>query len=237
LRHAERFEGGSIAQQGQVALVRIQSVNARMRSDDCQIALVGEPQDMAGRRIEIEVGQTVVHEIDALAAQPDATLVEFQLRGVRDGHSNAVRLEKPLSELKFRVQKLPARLDVDDCDGSQRRSPSRERPLALEHRNDLRLELSRARLCCEIVIDGRTTGYLCIVRRDVEEGAAGIGVDLDQPGPCRSDVEIEPHERACGAGLRLREVACATQYGFLVPRQARRRFDRVDDPPHLGHMA
>jgi hypothetical protein len=89
---------------------------------------------------------------------------------------------------------LPGRLVVDDCDAAQRRVTALRLPFSPEHCDKDIIELVERCRRVEHAVHRRAAGTMRARGRCMEERASRIGVDLDQPGPVRSHMEVVAHE-------------------------------------------
>jgi hypothetical protein len=107
-------------------------------------------------------------------------------------------------EQEFRVQVLLARSLVDDGDRTQPHVASGEPPFGFEHVDDPLPELRLGGLRGHEIAGGIATGAMRGARGDIQECAAGIGVDFDQLRTVAPDVEVEAHEHTGSAAIDTR---------------------------------
>ncbi len=66
----------------------------------------------------------------------------------------------------------------------------------------------------------------------VQEGAAGIGVDLNEAGRTASEVKVVAHQGSAWTKVALRYVGCPGQNQITVGVSARQRFYRAHNCQH-----
>ena len=69
-----------------------------------------------------------------------------------------------------------------------------------------------------------------------EQRAAGIGIDLDELGSARRDVEVEALEDARGAWVAIGDDRRVLQYARAISRQRYDFLHRLDEPVHLAYV-
>jgi len=85
----------------------------------------------------------------------------------------------------------------------------------------------------ESVLDLGATSALRLGEQRIQEGAAGIGVHLDQLGAIPPEVKIIAHEGAARSGIEAGDRWRPGQDRFLVCGQSRRGLDHLDDSGHV----
>ncbi len=98
---------------------------------------MGLSQHQVLRRLEVEVGDPVVDQVDALVTEQQRFILDPQLHGIHDEAPGAARFEQLPRQQEFRVQVLAARVPVDDGDGPQRPVTAPQAPLGFEHGDDV----------------------------------------------------------------------------------------------------
>ena len=71
---------------------------------------------------------------------------------------------------------------------------------------------------------------------DVEQRAAGVGVDFDELRSIRCDVKVEAKEHTAVRRRVLRNRRCACEHLLAKGRQASDRFDRADHALHFARV-
>src|SRR5690606_8082542 len=117
-------------------LVRKVGVRPRARGDDGIAGEISRAKPLVRGRGQIEVGQSIVNEINALWAEPQCTVVVGKLLGSGDMGGDAVALEQTLEQNEFGIEILADRVVIDDGDATEATGPALLLPFALEARDE-----------------------------------------------------------------------------------------------------
>ena len=161
LRHAKSLQTCRVAEQGQVALVRIQGVRLRVRRQHHRIAKVGLAQRGAGGLSQIKICQAVVDEVDRQIAVPQHALTQTEISRPGDHGPQTVPLKQSLEQQELGVQVLLLGVLVDDRDAAQWPLMSAKRPLPAKHRHDALLKRIGSRGGRHQALHRRAAGVLC----------------------------------------------------------------------------
>ena len=130
--------------------------------------------------------------------------------------------EEALREEKFGIEVLLLRPVVGDGDAPRRSLPALQPPLALEHARDRRVEITGLRPAQSGAASSSPAGVLGAGEQRVQERAAGVGVDLDEPRAVVGQVEVVAHEGATRPEVEPRDLGSASRTASLVGGQAGR---------------
>jgi hypothetical protein len=223
-----------IAHQRQIALVRIQRMGARMRRDDREVSQIGDAQRIAVG--EIEIREAVVYEVDGPAACAQSFAMNLEVIGIHDLRPDPARRKELPRQQELRMEKLLPRSSIDDRNGTQRRIAARQPPFVQEHLENPRLERRPFRKGREVAVRSAAAGDTRRARRDVEEGTAGIGVDLDELRTFGRQVEVETQENSARELRRVRNGRRPVEHGALVLGKVDDGFHRLHHLLHLKNL-
>jgi hypothetical protein len=167
----------AVRQQSEVALVGIQRVGARVRSQHYGLRQVGGAQGRAGRCLEREIGEPVVDQIDRRVAVPQAVVAPGEGLRAGDHRVQAMALEQFAKQQELRIYVLLLGAFIHDRNRARRPSASRQCPFFVaEHVDQALPGLRFIRDGREQRFDLRAAGALRARQYGVEYGAAGVGI-------------------------------------------------------------
>ena len=214
LLHTRCAQPLGIAPLHQIALVGIARV---MRGIRCQHHLLPYPDRAEVRKLlQVEIGQPVVDQIDALAAAIHAVIARLQSGGVGDQRNDSRALEHALRQQEFRIEVLRFGSFIHDGDAGERCSTMRQPPFVAEHGEETLFQIRCGNCRAGPIRHART-----LDQQGVEEPAARVGVDLDQMRALRIEVKIVAVENA----------VCAVWHGRIDDF-----FHRRDHCAHLPQL-
>ena len=193
---------------------------------------IGFAKNLMSWLLQREIGEPIVHKIYRTLIMPEAAVAQLQCRGIRYDCIDPVMLEEALEQQKLRVEILLLRTLVDDGNAMQRLLPTFETPFGEEHIEEglfQGIERVRPR---HHGPDWLTACTLGARQRKVEEGAACIGIDLDELGLVGCQVEVEAHEHAPRPGFEPRYVGHPLEDEITIGGQ---RYDRLGSPDDFCH--
>jgi hypothetical protein len=151
---------------------------------------------------QIEVGQAVVDQVHRLAGGkgrvPQRAVMPLQFAGIGHGGRDAVLQEQLPRQRELGRQVLGVRCVVHDQHGAQRRRTALRPPFGAEHRKKGFVEVKQVGRGVEQALHRVAAGAVRARQRGIEQGAAGVGVDLNQAWTVSAHVEVVAHEDARG---------------------------------------
>ena len=157
-------------------------MRARMRGHDHRIGKVGGAQRRVRRRVEAEIREPVIDEVEGLAATGEARPVESQFARIDDHGIDPGLREKLGEQAEFGPQVLLLRVFIDDGHTPKRRLAARPAPFFAKHGQKGRLDRAGRGNGADALHLAAAPG-LRMQELGAQEAAAGSGVDLDQARP------------------------------------------------------
>lgn len=105
-------------------------------------------------------------------------------------------------------------------------------PLRHEHVEERALERLRRHRAVDERGDRRAARALRIPEHGIEQRAAGVGVDLDEPRPVGVEMEVVAHENAVRARIMARNLGRVAKSRVPIARQ---RDGLLHGPYDFGH--
>ena len=193
-----------VAEERKVALVGIERVGSRMRTDHNFAIQVRGAQVRRCGLLQCKIRQSVVDEIDLYPIQEKPPVATRQRARLADERIEAVAAKELAIQQKLGVEVLPFRVHVDNGNGSQRSRWALLMPLCGNHFENSLLPrcgiAHRARQFCRRVAAVALRGP----EHCVEQCAARIGVDLDQLRSRLTQMEVVAEQSAARARLEAR---------------------------------
>ena len=208
-------------------------MHARIGRDDDGVVEIGRAQSLVLGMIEREIDQSIVDKIDWLSLGQQPAMLVAKLPGIGDHRLDAVLQEEALGQEKLRIEVLFRGPIIDDRDPLRHAGPMLELPLVLEHAQDRQLEIVGLG-SAQSDLDLGAAGPLSLGQQRIQEGAARIGIDLDQLGSRRGKMEVVAHEDAKRPEIMPRNLGSPRQGRVLIARQSGRGLDGSHDPKHLA---
>lgn len=156
-----------------------------------------------------------------------------ELIAIHNHGIDAILLEEALHQQKLWIKILFCRPIIDDGYPPRDALPLLELPLVLEHAHHRRFEIVGL-WSAKGDFDLFAASSLSLGQQRVQEGAAGVCIDLDQPGAVSGKVEVVTHEYANRPEIMSSDVGSPGQRRVAVAGQSCRGLDRVYDPKHLA---
>ena len=186
---------------------------------------IGLAQRFVARLIQVEISQTVVDHVHRGTLMPQLAVVPSECRWIGNGGGQTKAGKQLTEQLKLRRQVLRDRVVVDDQHRLQWRCATLQSPLGLEHVEQGLLQRIGLAFKWKRPIHGFAAGLLGPCQRDVEQGAPGIGVDLDQSRTLGAEVKVKTHAGADRAEGVLRNGRRARQGLRTVAGQGNNTLD------------
>ena len=79
---------------------------------------IGLIEDLAPGRLQVEIGQPIVNEVDGSPVRVQTSIAQHELIRAGDDCIDSLPLEQSLEQKKFRAQKLRVRVLIDDGDAA-----------------------------------------------------------------------------------------------------------------------
>ena len=173
------FKSAGVRQQCEVTLVCKCCVGVWGGRHDDRAIYIGPPQGFVLWLGQVEIDQSIVDHVDRLAAADKRLTIVRQLCGIRDQRDHPTGLEQALRQKKFGIKVLRLGRVIDDGDDFGLVRAPLEPPFRPEHRNCIGIKARRPRVgdSCRHL---STASKLRLRPKGVQEGAAGICVDLDE---------------------------------------------------------
>ena len=244
LWHTQGLQPCGIAEQREVPLVGVQRMGLRVRRQHHGVLQDRFTQRGAARLLQVEVGQSVVDQVDGQVAVPQHAAAPFQRGRIGDDRTQAVPLEQLLEQQEFGVEILILGCCIDNGDTGQRAGAAgrigcltsrqtSQLPFVPKHRDDLPLEVGHAGQRGHHGFHRAAAGMLRSRQHGVEHRSTRVGIDLDQPEMTFTEVKVvaeEDTERPTGA--EPRDAWRGSQHQLSIGRKGHHRFDGLH---HLRH--
>ncbi|MCY1363459.1 hypothetical protein D9M69_502220 [compost metagenome] len=175
-------------------------MRARVRRDHGRAGAVGLLQRFVAVVLQVEIGQAVVDQVHRHAVRqgrvPERAVAPQQLARIGHHGDQALRGEQRAHHFEFGRQVLLAGRVVHDQHVAQRRVAALRLPFGAEHGDEHFVERHQRIRRVEQRLEAGAAGAVRPCQRGVEQGAAGVAVDLDQLGAVGGEVEVVAHEHA-----------------------------------------
>ncbi len=229
---AHLAQGWCVTQQREVALVGEQGVGARVRGDDYGIELPGAAQGRMLGRVEREIGESVIDQVDASTVHAEQRVVAAQLPRIGNDGLDSRACEQALIEQELGVEVLLLWHGVDDGDACGPALSSGGLPFAYEHRDDCLLERIDRLAARHHVPHVLAAGALRARQHRRQQCATWVGVDFDEAELSRFEMKVEAEEHPRIARIVAGGLRRTGEHGALEGRQ---RGDVLDGQHHVAH--